>query len=92
MIILPDRTIDMCVADQLRCTGIMSLHAPSPRVGQSNKAKVCDCERLTFLRREHARLSARAAQARGLGEWVLAAQLADRMASLGVGSVPAQRR
>jgi hypothetical protein len=36
----------------------------------------------TAIRSEYARLSARAAQARGRGEWVLAAQVAAQMTAL----------
>ena len=44
---------------------------------------------LASLQKEYARLSARAAQARGRGEWTLAAQIASQLAPLAEGVVRA---
>lgn len=57
----------------------------------SNISQPCGARRLASLRSEYARLSARAAQARGRGEWALAAQIAAQMAYLNVGLLSAQR-
>jgi hypothetical protein len=82
----------MCAADHPECAALVSLHVTSPRAGRTSAAKTSQSERLTFLRTEHARLSAKAAHARGRGEWALAAQVAAQLATLGVAPVPAQRR
>ncbi len=61
--------------------------SPSPntqeriaRMGDAAKSYGAPCP--TSLRNAYARLSARAAQARGRGEWALAAKVAAQMAAL----------
>ena len=51
----------------------------------------CGARSLASLRSEYARLSARAAQARGRGEWALAAQIAAQITYLHAGLLSAQR-
>ena len=51
-----------------------------PEQAQAQREAVGD--EMSSLQKEYARLSARAAQARGRGEWTLAAQIASQLARL----------
>lgn len=54
-----------------------------PEQAQAQREAVGD--EMSALQKEYARLSARAAQARGRGEWTLAAQIASQLALLAEG-------
>jgi hypothetical protein len=53
-------------------------------IGQPGAVSLTERDGVARLRAEHAHLSARAAQARGRGEWMLAAQTSAQMAVLEV--------
>jgi hypothetical protein len=92
MFIISDGAFDMCVADHRECADRTFFRATEPCAGWTNPANTRICDRLTCLRKERAALSAKAAQARGRGEWALAAQIATQMANLDGGPVSAKRR